>query len=148
MSYAEDLQTVEWQKKRLSILTRDKWTCQLCKDLGDAQLHVHHFFYIDGRRAWEYDDADLTTYCKYCHALVEINKSMKEIQSVLHVTKYKNRHEMVIYALVHTIDNKEVCAIYNYDERDKSIEFVIGVPEHIISRLQFELDLIKQQKNG
>ncbi len=147
MSYAEDLKSVEWQKKRLSILTRDNWTCQLCKD-KDTQFHIHHQFYLKDKKAWEYEDADLITYCKHCHALVEIIKSIKEIQAVLQVLKYTRNKETVIYAIVTDIQNQTLCCLFNYDERDNSIEFAIGIPEHIIGRINFEMELIKQQKNA
>ena len=32
-----------WQKKRLKILERDKWACQLC-DGKEKTLHIHHKF--------------------------------------------------------------------------------------------------------
>jgi hypothetical protein len=30
-------------------------------------LNIHHKFYIEGKRAWEYDDNALITYCCDCH---------------------------------------------------------------------------------
>lgn len=68
MNYKEQLESPEWQKKRLEILNRDGWTCQECGD-KETQLHVHHRYYVnDGRMAWEYPFFALLTLCKNCHA--------------------------------------------------------------------------------
>ena len=32
MNYSEQLKSPKWQKKRLEIMQRDKFTCQLCGD--------------------------------------------------------------------------------------------------------------------
>ena len=66
MTYAEKLKHPEWQKKRLKILERDQFTCQLC-DSKDKTLHVHHKFYISGRNPWEYTDGMFMTLCHECH---------------------------------------------------------------------------------
>ena len=65
-SYSEKLKDPRWQKKRLKILERDNWTCQIC-DSTDKTLHVHHKIYIAGYDPWEYDDDTLITYCEDCH---------------------------------------------------------------------------------
>jgi hypothetical protein len=67
MTYKEQLDRPEWQKKRLEILDRDNWTCQHC-DSTTEQLHVHHRYYVSGRMAWEYPGIALQTLCKHCHA--------------------------------------------------------------------------------
>lgn len=62
------LKSKEWHRKRMKILRRDKFTCQLCKST-DLELHVHHKLYIDGRKPWEYGDKQLVTLCKSCHEI-------------------------------------------------------------------------------
>jgi hypothetical protein len=57
-----------WQKKRLTILKRDKFTCQSCKE-DDNTLHVHHIEYKEGKEIWEYKNDDLITLCDNCHKL-------------------------------------------------------------------------------
>lgn len=75
MSYAEQLKKPQWQKKRLEILERDKWTCQMCGDT-EATLTVHHKSYkmVDGKFVdiWDYDNCDLTTLCELCHSKEEL----------------------------------------------------------------------------
>lgn len=65
-SYAQKLRDPRWQKKRLQILERDGWFCQMCGDV-DKELHVHHKFYVSRCEPWEYDDSVLVTLCWHCH---------------------------------------------------------------------------------
>lgn len=70
MTYAEQLKSPKWQKKRLEILNRDNFTCISCGD-KDTQLHVHHGAYLSGMKVWEYQNAMLHTLCRDCHENVE-----------------------------------------------------------------------------
>jgi len=65
-SYSEKLRDPRWQKKRLYILERDKFTCQECKKT-ENELHVHHRSYQFGLDPWDYEDHQLVTLCKGCH---------------------------------------------------------------------------------
>jgi hypothetical protein len=82
MGYAEQLKNPRWQKRRLEILERDKWTCQACKDT-ESTLTVHHksYRFENGTFAdvWDYVGDDLITLCESCHqeeeeALVYVKK--------------------------------------------------------------------------
>lgn len=64
--YSEQIKSPKWQKKRLEILNRDNFTCQICGCV-DKTLHVHHVIYIPGRSIWEYEDNQLVTLCEDCH---------------------------------------------------------------------------------
>jgi hypothetical protein len=66
MTYSEQLKSPKWQKKRLEILERDKYTCQSCMDT-ESQLHVHHGYYSKNKMLWEYKDFTLHTLCSCCH---------------------------------------------------------------------------------
>lgn len=66
MTYAEKLKDPRWQKKRLEILQRDDWTCQICKD-KESTLHVHHKYYMKNVEPWDYEDHLLVTLCESCH---------------------------------------------------------------------------------
>lgn len=68
--YIELLKDPRWQKKRLEIFERDKWTCTECLS-KDHTLHVHHLRYEYGKMPWEAIDDDLTTLCEGCHHLEE-----------------------------------------------------------------------------
>ena len=66
MTYQEQIKHPKWQRKRLEILTRDNFTCIKCKET-EKELHVHHRYYLDGRKIWEYDNNNLVTLCTDCH---------------------------------------------------------------------------------
>ncbi len=67
--YWQKLQDPRWQRKRLEILERDKFSCQHCDDEGTT-LHVHHRYYVSGREPWDYPGFCFVTLCKECHKLV------------------------------------------------------------------------------
>jgi len=66
MSYAEKLKDPRWQKKRLKILERDNWTCQICHSTR-KMLTVHHTYYDIRLDPWDYPDYSLKTLCESCH---------------------------------------------------------------------------------
>lgn len=66
-NYASQLTDPRWQKLRLEILSRDEWACTACS-ATDKELHVHHLRYVTGKQVWEYEDSDLVTLCRPCHA--------------------------------------------------------------------------------
>ena len=66
-SYSELLKDPRWQKKRLQVLDRDKFTCTICGD-GTTELHVHHKKYLSGKKPWEYKLPMMTTLCSTCHS--------------------------------------------------------------------------------
>lgn len=65
-SHSEQLQNPNWQRRRLHILQRDKWSCTNCGN-DKMQLEVHHLFYLENWKLWEYPDDWLTTLCNSCH---------------------------------------------------------------------------------
>lgn len=72
MTYKEQLANPKWQKRRLEILQRDGFACQMCGDT-ETELHVHHKNYKG--LAWQADDEDLQTMCAHCHSYVEEMKA-------------------------------------------------------------------------
>jgi len=68
MTYSEKLKDPRWQKKRLKIFERDKFTCQKCAD-KETTLHVHHRIYLRGKDPWDYPDNCLVTLCEPCHQI-------------------------------------------------------------------------------
>lgn len=85
-TYKEKLLHPKWQKKRLSILQRDKFTCQGCGDI-ETTLHIHHLKYNPNREPWDIEDEYLITYCSDCHLLIEFikenhNEQITDIKSI------------------------------------------------------------------
>lgn len=72
-TYSEKLKHPKWQKKRLQILNRDKFTCKLCRDT-ETTLHVHHKYYETGNDPWDYPNTALVTLCEHCHKEIEDDK--------------------------------------------------------------------------
>jgi hypothetical protein len=68
MNYRQKLLDPRWQKKRLQVLEKSKWQCEICFD-DEKTLHVHHKMYFTGRDPWEYDDDQLAVLCESCHEL-------------------------------------------------------------------------------
>ena len=66
MSYREQLQYSEWNKKRAEIWQRDGHKCVRCG--SRTMLHVHHKEYKSGIFAWEYPNSELETLCNDCHS--------------------------------------------------------------------------------
>lgn len=65
--YKDQLRKPDWQKKRLEIMQRDNFTCQICLDTEET-LQVHHKSYDKGKMAWEYGNDRLTTLCETYHS--------------------------------------------------------------------------------
>lgn len=68
-TYKNLLNKPQWQKRRLQILERDKWTCQCCGDT-ETELQVHHKMYEKGKMPWEYNDDVLVSICSHCHSFL------------------------------------------------------------------------------
>jgi hypothetical protein len=82
--YSQKLLDPRWQKKRLGILERDKWSCQICED-KEKTLHVHHIFYDGFNDPWDCLNESLITLCFECHeneqeqyknSITELKKAM------------------------------------------------------------------------
>lgn len=67
--YYEKLKDPRWQKKRLEVFQRDKFTCQKCfDDENNLTLNIHHLHYEKGKDPWDYPLESLVTLCEECHA--------------------------------------------------------------------------------
>lgn len=85
LTYREQLLHPNWQRKRLEIMQRDEFRCQLCYD-DQRTLHVHHKQYAKGRMAWEYPNDELVTLCEQCHDTMHEQQGMlRDITAKLHV---------------------------------------------------------------
>jgi len=66
LTYSGKLLLVEWQKKRLEILSRDNWQCVRCGEL-EGVFHVHHKTYEKGKDPWDYPNENFESLCGECH---------------------------------------------------------------------------------
>jgi len=69
-SYSDLLKHPRWQKRRLEILERARFSCEEC-DVQDRTLHVHHTYYERKHAPWEYPDESLRCLCEECHQKTE-----------------------------------------------------------------------------
>lgn len=65
-TYKDLLKDPKWQNRRLAILQRDIFTCQICGD-KPTTLNVHHIVYFPNILPCEYPDYLLLTLCQPCH---------------------------------------------------------------------------------
>lgn len=89
ISYKDQLRKPEWQKKRLEIMQRDNFTCQICLD-NEETLQVHHKSYDKDKKAWEYGNDRLTTLCETCHKELTEHLKKNGTEEGFSVLKYKN----------------------------------------------------------
>lgn len=86
-NFKEQIKDPRWQKRRLEIMQRDDFACQMCGD-KESTLNVHHIRYVKGRKYWEYDDWELVTLCEDCHDFEHmakneaLNDEIKELNSI------------------------------------------------------------------
>lgn len=75
MRYADQLKSPKWQRRRLEILQRADFMCEMC-GTGERTLHVHHRRYSGRRTAWEYGDHELVALCDECHVKAHATKEV------------------------------------------------------------------------
>lgn len=73
MTYAEQLKSPKWQRRRLELLQRSNWRCQSCGDT-ETELHVHHLSYEAPNAAWQYPDENFQVLCSTCHDLTHVDR--------------------------------------------------------------------------
>jgi hypothetical protein len=96
--YSDLLKDPRWQKKRLEIMKRDKFTCQLCTDTKST-LHIHHKEYIKGKDPWDYSDNILITLCEFCHNLITDGEknNLKFLNTIKSITLYNEEKILKIF---------------------------------------------------
>jgi 5-methylcytosine-specific restriction endonuclease McrA len=122
MTYVEKLKSPEWQKKRLEILQRDKFTCTMCGST-EKQLHVHHKVYIYKNDPWDYENEFLTTLCLECHEEEEYSKYFVNRIIKFHIYKgltYKELRPQISELMHKYVEIQDV----TFDELQKFGEYV------------------------
>lgn len=136
MNYSEQLKSPKWQKKRLEIMQRDKFTCQLCGD-KETTLNVHHLEYIKDAKAWECDNNSLVTLCEHCHyeigkiTLVGCGNLIKSLKKQIKIHKSNNWNGGNRIMLICDIVEGLIMRIY-----DKNNNFIIGFEINDVSELK------------
>lgn len=76
-AYWELLRDPRWQRKRLEIMERADFKCEVCGADGKT-LNVHHKRYRKDASPWEYSDRELQCLCGDCHQTYHDWKSRLE----------------------------------------------------------------------
>jgi hypothetical protein len=64
-----------WQEKRLRIMERAGFRCEMCGSEDSKEtLHIHHGYYRSKADLWDYPDDTLWCLCESCHEAAEANK--------------------------------------------------------------------------
>lgn len=74
----------EWRKKRLEILKRDNYECQLCKLYGryNKATVVHHLKHYDKYPKLALTNTNLISLCAACHNVVHPEKNLTRRKEV------------------------------------------------------------------
>lgn len=130
MTYVEKLQDPRWQKKRLEILERDRWTCRLCNDTKTT-LHIHHIKY--SKEPWDAENKDLVCYCKHCHSIIEFNK--KHNIAPISVAK-SELVSGVIQLHLSYVDDDFLLYVDVYHYKNDKLTYVCSISAQIFSELE------------
>ena len=116
-SYSEKLKDPRWQKKRLNVFNRDKFTCQICGDSKNT-LNVHHLSYSKGKEPWNYDDINLITLCNECHD--REHDFSAQINDLIESIRSRGVTSIEILSLLETVDE------HLYLEDNRIIQSICG----------------------
>lgn len=117
MDYKEQIKSPKWQKRRLEIMQKDNFTCQLCGDT-ESMLNVHHLCYHKDSKIWEYEDWELITLCENCHK--DEHSSMDDIMNEIESIKSRGVTMREIVSALESID------ILLYFGNDDCINRMVG----------------------
>lgn len=153
MTYKEQLANPKWQKRRLKILERDKFSCKICKDT-ETELHVHHKRYTG--KAWQASDDDLETLCKHCHYFITLfSKTFDdyEVKKVVYVWYYREKDPLydpntILYVVLcrHKFaDECFICQVF-YDYK---LNHIVSTMPYIHEETLLDFyEIINSNKNG
>ena len=80
-TYSEKLRNPKWQRLRLEVMERDKFTCRSCGD-SEKTLNVHHMVsYRKDTEPWDYETWELITLCEDCHKT--LTDDLNEMKSII-----------------------------------------------------------------
>jgi len=128
MAYTEKLKDPRWQKKRLQVMSRDDFKCQLCGSDKNT-LHVHHKSY--NGEPWESEDSELITLCEDCHLMTEEFHEFNLIKAVKSDFTCGS-----FYFVAFETKNKRRGIFIVCVEKDKTVNFQLIV--------ETEFDIIKE----
>ena len=100
-TYLDKLKDPRWQKKRLQVMERDKFSCMSCGDEA-VSLNVHHRVpYRKDTDPWDYELDELITLCEDCHKSItnDVNEIKALIMEQCRATDYSREYLRILKAL-------------------------------------------------
>lgn len=138
--YQKKLRSPKWQKKRLEILQRDEFTCQLCKD-KETELHVHHEYYEKGKDPWEHPNECLKSVCKYCHLILEDFKTLDNVSGIEKIHRISRSDAYYLHFLVKVMMAEEITVIiYSYSIELDKMSYTLSIRQSVCECI---LDFLK-----
>ena len=95
--YAKKLQDPRWQRKRLEVMQKADWKCEICADAKE-ELNVHHPEYDKAYEPWQYDN--LQCLCKTCHTINHLPTEKMRIHANLFFELRESQIEKTTKTLV------------------------------------------------
>lgn len=123
-TYSDKLKDPRWQKKRLQVLSRDKFKCTLCSR-GEHTLHVHHLRYEKSGNPWDSKIIDLETLCEQCH---EVKEMCKNSPGVYSLQAKCNSSGVVLYLIYLKKENGRGVSIYKHMNGELTWLLSLGEP--------------------
>lgn len=117
MTYAEQLKSPKWQKKRLEILERDFFTCRSCHSKENT-LHVHHLFYLSNINVWEYPNEFYVSLCEDCH------KEIHQQTELLYRAIAKNNDDIGGDGVVDYIKSLRLAVLISWEQMLANSNFI------------------------
>ena len=157
MRYAEKFKDPRWQKKRLKILERDEFTCQICYD-KETTLHVHHRYYIRGAEPWDYPDDALVTLCENCHEIEgeEMPRIIRTLEEELKKQFFSNQVIDIAHGFYcmgeknWTLKEKESFLTWVFSEmdvlREECFRYIKERPDSLVSKVYKSMIRIKEYR--
>jgi len=138
-TYSEKLQDPRWQKKRLEILNRDGFKCQMCSN-DKKTLHVHHKEYVYGKQPWEYENSNFNTLCKDCHELIEFlhKKIVNKHHPLYLVTKKSHKGSKLFYIYAYEVEtgNNKVHFVEEDKSKPEGLRYWCSLKEDTLPEIQ------------
>lgn len=139
--YSQKLRDPRWQKKRLEIMQRDNFTCQVCND-SKSTLNVHHCYYEKGADPWEYENGSLITLCESCH-----DEEANALQEKIYLTNELSKKGVLAAGMSDLMIAIHENPKERFDEYDvTALAYALSRPEIIYMLFQMYLDDLKAKK--
>lgn len=77
-----------WRKLKYDVMTRDKYTCQVCLKQLEDHIHIHHII-PKNRQGLDTMD-NLVSVCEPCHKIIELQRNVTKSYNESNITRSNN----------------------------------------------------------